>query len=338
MSIKRSAVRFLLRTPVPEALTRWRSRNVLTVLAYHRIGAEPDHAFRYDSELISSTPDEFLRELQFLRRNFDVLSMREFVDGLAQPKTLPLRPALITFDDGYRDNYDVALPVLRGAGLPATFFVATRIVGTSSIPWWDAISCAMKYSRADSIPSPFPADPARFSLDARHRQASIRRFLGHMKNTRWSEALAALEKLKADTQVDPAACGEDRLFMSWDEVRELKKAGMDIGAHTRTHPIVANLDGEAELMDEIDGSYHDITKELHQPPLAFAYPVGSTSAMSASADSRLRSAGFSVAFSYVHTRLLASHVSDPFRIPRLHSEYLDDYDNFRIGMARAPRV
>ena len=320
------------RTPVPRMVFRSRARRHLTILTYHRIG-NPAPDFPFDPGVFSVTPEEFERELRYLGQCLDVLSIAELAAGLREPERLPERPALITFDDGYLDNYQVAFPLLRAARLPACFFLATGIVGSSGIPWWDQVACCMKHSRAGKISSPFPADPQPFELAMETRSAATARFLRNLKRVPWPCALESLAHLRKETGVDPAHHAPAPLFMSWDQAREMAAGGMDLGGHTRLHPILGNVADPEHLQEEIARCYTDLVRETELSPLAFAYPVGSPQAMSESADALIRAVGFELIFSFTHS--LAARGGQG-RIARLKADYGHDHAAFRVGLMLSP--
>ena len=107
-------------------------RNAAVVVAFHRIAETGE---RDDGLTVS--PRMFERHCRFFRRHFRVVALREIVEKLERGQPLN-RELAITFDDGYRDNFDRALPVLEKLSLPATFFVVTEWMGTDVLPWWDA--------------------------------------------------------------------------------------------------------------------------------------------------------------------------------------------------------
>jgi peptidoglycan/xylan/chitin deacetylase (PgdA/CDA1 family) len=335
MSVRRLTAAVVASTPILEAFFRRRVKNHLTVIAYHRICPLPGEEYPFDEDVISATPEEFVRELQYFRRHLDVLRVQDLVDSLAGKRTLPERPAVITFDDGYRDNAEIATPLLREAGLTACFFLATRIVGSETIPWWDQIACCMKLAKCDQVPSPFDGDDPPYDLQPAQRTASIRRYLRRIKQTPWPRAMECVAELRERTGVTPEEYATEPLFMTWDAARGMHTAGMELGGHTRNHPVVSQIQDAETLRDEIAGCYADIEMEIGHAPLAFAYPIGSEQAMSAAGDHEIQRAGFQVSFSYVHT--LAHMQSKLIRVPRLSSEFRDDHQAFRIGMARAAR-
>lgn len=319
-------------TPVPRMVFRSRARRHLTILTYHRIG-DPGPKYPFDPGVFSVTEAEFERELKYLAQCLDVLSISDLAACLREPDRMPERPALITFDDGYLDNYQAAFPLLRQAKLPACFFLATGIVGTSQIPWWDQVACCIQHSWASKISSPFSADPQPFDLEVETRPAATSRYLRNLKHIPWHEAREYLARLIEETRVDPASYTSQPLFMDWVQAREMAAGGMDLGGHTRNHPILGNVADPAELQNEIAGCYADLVRETNTDPLAFAYPVGSVQAMSESADAQIREAGFELIFSFTHS--LAARVNEG-RIARLKADYGHDHAAFRVGLMLSP--
>ena len=323
-------------SPLPEILTRRGANRHLTVVAFHRIGEVDEATYPFKMGLFSATAAEFEREIVYLKRNFDILTTAELAICL-RDENLPDRPAVITFDDGYRDNYQVAYPLLAKHAVPACFFVTTGWIGTSSIPWWDQVACCFKQSKFSSFTSPFGGRDffgpgAGLSVQALNAEAQ--RFVRSMKAVRWPDALCYLEDLKTETKVDPELAIDQPIVISWDEAREMQTGGMEIGGHTRTHPILGMVEVEQIVKDEIHGCRVDLERELGNAAAAFSYPEGSPGAMSETADKAIVDAGFTVSFSYAD-RLAPRHALSPWRIPRFHSEFGDNFGHFRFSLARA---
>jgi peptidoglycan/xylan/chitin deacetylase (PgdA/CDA1 family) len=334
VNLKSAAALVVQRSPVPEILLRRRAQRHLTCVAYHRILDPVGADFPFDEEVISATPDEFDREIRYLKRNLDVISLPELLAGWNNPQSLASRPAIITFDDGYADNYTTAWPLLNAAGLSACFFLATAYIGTHRIPWWDQIACCFKFSCKPVFVSPFGNSDRPYETSKNVRKLETLRFLNKFKQASWITAQRCLERLREETGVDPTEHVEKPLFMDWAEVREMKESGMEIGGHTRNHPILSRVEDDATLNDEIRGCREDLRAKLDFEPTAFAYPVGSDRAMSEAADAAIRESGFRISFSYFHS--FAKLNGDPVRLPRLHAEFGRNFDAFRLGMARAP--
>lgn len=113
------------------------SSSKLRILAYHRVLDDVADDFPFDRDVISCSSDEFRREMEFVARNFDVVTFNDIAKNGAESYR---RPLVVTFDDGYKDNYDVAFPILKEVGMPAVFFVTTDYIDGVSIPWWDELT------------------------------------------------------------------------------------------------------------------------------------------------------------------------------------------------------
>jgi hypothetical protein len=186
------------------------------------------------------------------------------------------------------------------------------------------------------IDSPFGGGDPQYPLDEANWNSSYNRFRRHMGRLPWAQMPAVLQRLREATSVNPDDHLTDPLFMPWDAVREMAAAGMDIGGHTRTHPILANVEDPATLRSEIVGCHEDLTARLPTPPISFAYPWGTTEAMSAEADELIEQAGFEISFSFIHGLAHRRRAGRPRRLPRVHVSYGDDYQAFRFEMARVP--
>src|ERR1044071_5248970 len=147
-------------------------RRYLTILTFHGV-AEPDRVVGFDPEVIDATPSEFEGQVEVLRRFFNLIDTRD-LENYLQGEALPPNPAMITFDDGYRDNYELALPILKRHGAKASFFIATRFVGERRIFWWEHIHRMVKnasvsqmslaYPEAMELPLDSAADRTRAAL------------------------------------------------------------------------------------------------------------------------------------------------------------------------------
>jgi peptidoglycan/xylan/chitin deacetylase (PgdA/CDA1 family) len=236
-------------------------RKRLSILIYHRVLAEPDPLF----------PDEidarrFEQQLGFLKANFNLISLRDAVDGL-RTNSLPPRAACLTFDDGYADNATIALPLLQKHGVHATVFVATGFLGGGRM-WNDTIIELIR--NAPAAIDLTAAGYGAFTLDtiAQRRQA-IATLLGALKYLPMQERLQRVEAIAALLPVSPRT----DLMMTPAQVRQLHEAGIEIGAHTVNHPIIARLPAAAARQEIADGK-HALEAMIGAPVRLFAYPNG----------------------------------------------------------------
>ena len=175
--------------------------------------------------------------------------------------------------DGYRDNHELALPVLRQLGLPAVFFLCTRFLDDGMPAWWDEIAWMVRSSPATGAVA-FPAVDPAMSLRTEDRDVTIRACLHAFKGLPGDRTAAFLAELAVATGSGRMGHDESRAnWMTWEMARELDAAGVRVGAHTVNHPVLARLP-IADQTEEIARSAVRITAELGRRPRLFAYPVG----------------------------------------------------------------
>jgi len=180
---------------------------------------------------------------------------------------------MVTFDDGYRSCHDVALPILRAVGMRATFFVPTGYINDRKLYWWERIAIILSQGQRKvaklSFPRPFEID--RTNTTAHRVLADLIKNTRNLDIKRFLDELADAFAVPWDDAVESNHA--DNLIMSWDHVRALSRAGMDVESHTRWHRVLQTLD-DGLLRDELAGSKADLEAQLGRPVRAIAYPVG----------------------------------------------------------------
>lgn len=276
------------------------------VFIFHRVlpGKDP---------LLPDEPDaeQFDWMVRLISRNFNVLPVGEAVEHLKNG-TLPPAAACITFDDGYKDNLTVALPILKRHGVAATFFIATGFLGGGRM-WNDDIIGAVRALSSRSIRS---IDWSEFGLgrhdldsDA-HCCAAIAAVLGKLKY--------APHDIRATTAREIARCAglddTSNLMMTPDEVRRLRASAMEIGGHTSSHPILTSLDDDDAFAEILRGK-SELEEILDERVETFAYPNGNPERDFAPKHlDMVREAGFSAAVTT--ERGVGRPGDDPLLIPR----------------------
>lgn len=242
--------------------------NQLRVLTYHRV-AEIDYTGSFDPRLISTTPQRFAQQMQYLASHYHAVTLAEVVSAVEQGTLLPPKALLITFDDAYFDLADHAFPVLKRLGLPATIFVPTAYPDQPERAfWWDRVFRAlMGTERAHLEFAPL----GTLSLQSlKQRIQSIRRLQNYLMTRPHTEAMALLCAIEEQLGVKRLV---RKSVLSWSELKAFGKDGLSISAHTYTHPILTNLP-LAEAHVEIMQSQMDIKREIGQTFPVFCYPNG----------------------------------------------------------------
>lgn len=234
----------------------------LSILIFHRVLASKDPLFPAEVDGV-----EFDRQVGILASLFNVIPLIDAVRA-RQAGTLPPRAACITFDDGYADNAEVALPILQRHGVSATFFVATGFLNGGRM-WNDSVIEAVRRAPPDTLDATalgLGVHPLHGIVQRQHAIASL---IGQLKYLVLEERLQKVAQLVALVGV----ALPDDLMMTSAQVAQLRRAGMDIGAHTVNHPILATLTLDA-ARTEIANGRRALEQIIGEPIRLFAYPNG----------------------------------------------------------------
>lgn len=276
----------------------------LLILTYHRVLDRPDPLLPGHIDV-----DTFRRQVETLRKWFRVLPLHQAVQDLGRG-AVPLRSVAVTFDDGYADNYTNAMPILAEAGLTATFFIATGYLDGGCM-WNDAVTEAVRASRKAKLDLDWLGLGQRPLGDTGSRAALVAELIKTLKYVPMDERLERVRRLSAEADVPPPA----GLMMSPAQVKALAEAGMQIGAHTVRHPILARVPA-ATAQAEIQSSRAYLEALLGSVVRGFAYPNGKpVRDYTAEHVSLVRDCGFDFA---VSTALGAARKGDdPYQLPRV---------------------
>jgi peptidoglycan/xylan/chitin deacetylase (PgdA/CDA1 family) len=282
-ALERSGIGWLLRVA-----PTW---NGVLVLNLHRVGSGAGSPL--DRNMWDATVADFDAQVAFLARNFDVVGPGD-VEALVRRGRG--RHVLVTFDDGYRDNFTDAFPILRRHGVTATFFLTTGFLDGARLAWWDELAWMVRTSPLHAVEIAGLAEPV--VLDDPDRIGAITTIVDRAKALPGGELPGYLDHVAAVTASGraPAELAE-RMWMTWDMVREMVAAGMHVGGHTVSHPILARLGPDAQRA-EIVGAQARIEEELGLPMRWFSYPNGDRSSFDDHTRAALADAGVELAFSF----------------------------------------
>ncbi|MEK6735504.1 MAG: polysaccharide deacetylase family protein [Pseudomonadota bacterium] len=237
-------------------------RGRLSIVIYHRVLTESDLLL---GNKVNS--DTFDSHLGYLTRYFNILPLSEAVQRLSSG-TLPSRAACVTFDDGYADNVEIALPILQKHGVPATFFIATGFIN-GGIMWNDKVIELIRRAPGDTL------DLGKIGLgnhaisSISQRQQLLFPLIDKLKYLPFEERHRRVDQL---CELVPVAL-PDNLMMTSEQIRKLHQAGMEIGGHTINHPILARLDDNLAF-SEIANGKEMLESIIGEPVHLFAYPNG----------------------------------------------------------------
>src|SRR5437868_11783728 len=244
---------------------------MLSIVTYHHI-ADHDPAYPYDPNVADAAPMQFRRQMETIARYGTPIGIDDLIRAV-DGAPLPRNPVMVTFDDGYRSCHDVALPILRAVGVRATFFIATSFVTERRLYWWERIALMLGASRRRSIELAYP-ERKELELDdplIHEKLTDIVKNTMDLDVQRFLDGLAVA--LAVDWSHELETGHAEQLIMTWDQVRALARAGMDVESHGRRHRVLQTLDA-ATLEDELVGSRRELEAQLGRPVRALAYPVG----------------------------------------------------------------
>jgi peptidoglycan/xylan/chitin deacetylase (PgdA/CDA1 family) len=271
----------------------WRAlRSGLYVFNYHRIGDAETTAF--DPNVFSASVGRLAEHVRLIRSRFDVVDVSRLLSIIENGTALHEPIAMITFDDGYRDNYAHALPVLRATRTPAVFFVPVGYIGRNHVAWWDEVA----WMAGDADEAKLTQVPWLRGLSGQQPRARrIQQVLQAFKQSRLPSDVKLQQLREATGRIfDPSR--NDRLFMDWEEIRTLRRSGMDIGSHTNTHEILSHLT-PAEQRAELQESKRVLEAQLGEPIQTLAYPVGTSGSYTVDTMAIARACGYRAAFTFV---------------------------------------
>lgn len=303
-----------------------RHRSVLTVLNYHRIDDTSRAGFDSFAPNVTATPDAFARQMDYVQRHFNVITCAAIASWLRGESELPAYPALITFDDGYRDNYVNAFPILKERNLSAIIFLTTGLIETNEPAYWDYTAYCFHHTRKTSTTLPY-VGPVSW-VDERERRNVMKSWIESLKRLPDPEKHSAVQGLPdlLEVSVDSAAFSD--LYLTWDEVREMSRNGIEIGSHTVGHPILTRVPLK-HVEHELVTSRHKIESEIEQQVIAFAYPNGGVADYSNDVIQVVLQAGYQLAFTLTGDFAQYQQVrSNPLAISRIYLDRTDTFSRF----------
>lgn len=278
-------------------------RGKLSILIYHRVHAECDPVFPGEVDA-----RRFAAQMDWVKRLCNVIPLDEAVEMLKQD-ALPPRAASITFDDGYADNAEVALPVLRYYGVQATFFVAAGYLDGGRM-WNDTVIETVRRAGGNALDLESIGLGRHGIATPADRQVAIYSLIGALK---YLPGETRQEKVEALLAVVGKPL-PDNLMMRSEQLRALNAAGMGIGGHTLTHPILARMNF-ASARAEILGGRKALQDIVGKPIALFAYPNGKPGEDYLPEHvTMVRELGFKAAVSTAWGA--ATHDNDLFQLPR----------------------
>jgi peptidoglycan/xylan/chitin deacetylase (PgdA/CDA1 family) len=277
----------------------------VNVLVYHRVAT-----LESDPEMLAVTPENFYKQMQYLKDTFPIVRFEEDWTKTAKPAVA------ITFDDGYADNALEALPILDSVGVPATFFVSTGTIGTGREFWWHELERIILRGR--SFTPSFTLSDSRFgrtwpTYSKRERQEFYHGIISLMNNIDAGRRNDWLSQIRSWARTEESTADAHRT-MTVDELRQLAESRwVTIGAHTVTHTRLSSIPQDAQH-EEIVASKQQLEMWLSQEIKTFSYPFGRKCDYTKESMTLCKGVGFTKAAANFPGQ--AHRWTDPYQIPR----------------------
>jgi len=270
----------------------------LFILLYHKVSPQARPLFG-----TAVAPIVFEKQVRFLRRHYEIVDLQAF--SYPRPDTSKDYVA-ITFDDGYKDNFLHAFPILNRLDIPATIFLATDFIDTCRLLWhdklaWILYNAACPPDRTGLLQSRLPESMIHmietfFSSEQGHQVRILRSLAAGLKLLPAEERDDVLSRLAKICKVIRWPGEADRPMLSWEEVKEMFGCGISFGSHTKSHPVLSGL-SEHLIREEVSQSKKAIEQHIGIPVTTFAYPYGKKEDYSQPVLRILKEEGFSCALS-----------------------------------------
>lgn len=246
----------------------------LWVLMYHRILPADDERFAQEEPGMIVTPDTFRQQLRELKQLFTVLPLTEWIERRKAGKSLPARACAITFDDGWLDNYQYALPILQQEQVPATLFAVSHMIGTQREFWPNRLArlLSLTPNEISQAELGWLHGAPQFNKNGTHDREAIAAIINYCKQFSDADLHGWLDQAERVLSIDGSATPS---LMNWDQLRGMHQSGLiTVGSHTRNHYRLLNTLAQETLIGEIRESKTLLERELDTAVDLFCYPNG----------------------------------------------------------------
>jgi peptidoglycan/xylan/chitin deacetylase (PgdA/CDA1 family) len=314
-----------------DTLSRYINRNKLLVVMYHGV-TECMH----QPPIWTQLPLQIFREqMKFLRKHYVPVSIHDLIETIRNSAELPERSVLITFDDGLKNNYSVAYPLLQKMGIPATIFLTVDFIGSNDILWVDELYIIIREAASQGLRLELKDRVAmNYFLSGRIWEA-YEVVVEYFKRAGFAKRTSEMNELRQMVQLDKHIKYDDFSMLDWDGVRTMHQSGLiSFGVHTATHRILSELK-EEEWKKEIDLPKLKLENKLQSEVTSFCFPNGRPLIdFKPEHLSYLREAGYSCAFT-TENSLFNCQDGDFMQIGRVPAgnDNTSDMNYFRLNAA-----
>lgn len=303
-------------------IAKKRLKNKAVILMYHRILDKNEISKSYSQNGIIVSTQTFESQMRFLKKFFNVISIDELKDHITQKKTFTSESCLVTFDDGWKDNFINAYPMLKKYRIPAVIFLPTEYIGTGKRFWQERLNnmlkilhyrCKSDIKLNEKALKNFRESELRKIIisDGKDLEEQISNFVAKQKQHKEEIIEKLIDKMTRFLEIEDHKITQIDDFMNWDEIRIMSNGGVDFGSHGKSHRILTQ--NQSIASEEILESKRIIEKKLGAEIYSFSYPNG---VYNKEVVKLVKKSGYCIAFGTESG--FVSSKDDPFTLKRIN--------------------
>lgn len=312
--IRQLGSQVLQRTGLLKLIVKLRLKKQGVAITYHRVLDNTRADMANSNSGIVVSEEVFDMHMRTVRREFNPISLSEFRFHVESGTPMPPRSCLVTFDDGWLDNYEVAFPILKKYQIPAVIFLPVSYISSSKMFWQEEVLMRLSLMRLEGDGKSLERLKSILNREKTSREPTnedIERFVIELKSLDYEQLEIELESIRAISDAGVDSPHYNR-YLSWEQVAEMRDAGIEFASHGMSHRILSSL-SEPQCRDELEQSREALKERFGQEVTAIAYPNGDYDERVLRETAR---AGYTLAFT---TRPgFVNSQSDALQIPRIN--------------------
>jgi peptidoglycan/xylan/chitin deacetylase (PgdA/CDA1 family) len=301
--------------------------NQLSILGYHRVFDYSYKNYPFYRSIISTNAEMFEQQMRFVKKNFNVINFQILQQIIDAGEKIPRGTLIITFDDGYADNYEIVFPILKKYDLTATIFTLTSSIMDGE-PFWFELT---KYFFDTCSPGvyTFKDETLRLEITEASRESARKEFWIYIRTIENARRENIVNKIKNGINSSLSAADLELIKpLTWQRIREMSEEGIEFGSHTISHPYLINLTAD-ELIRELTVSKKLIEENINKAVISIAYPFGAHNEW---VEEQVKKCGYRFGISYRNDVIKKLNYQDTFKLPRVHVDNEFDYFFFKARL------
>lgn len=313
----------------------------LTILAYHRVMDVDSNTYPFDLSLVSATPKNFEWQLKHIIKRFNPIRFEDVIKFIDSGTPLPKRPIILSFDDGFDDNYHTVFPIAKQYDVPFTVFLSTNHINSNNTFWFEQLAYLFNRSKFSTL-MVTPELVYTLTDSMKNRRQSYQNcveIIKYLPNAERAQLLSHFFERYSDV-LDEASLSENKLSqpLTWPQAREMACWGVEFGAHGASHNILTTMN-KTELNADILKSKQVMEMEIDNKINLFSYPNGLVRDYDLTVQTALSKAGYKAAVSYVPGSVPVNNIkSERFILKRIHVDNNVNRDVFSLMLNFPDRI